>query len=259
MKRAQNIFIKIIVVLSLIITAANTTVFAQQSQVNYKVTRILMDSTWDRNNESAVAEIIALFKPQMERIMGEAIGVTDYEMRSGRPESLLSNFAADALLEFGREYSKRKVDFSLTNFGGLRASLPKGEIRRFDLFSIFPFENYVVILELPGSSVKKLFETFAKNRVEAISGNVNLKIRGGELLMAQIDNNEIDMTKHYRVATIDFLMDGGDNLLPLKEALSVERTDVLLRDAMIEKIQKETALNRKITSSITGRIEIIKD
>lgn len=121
-------------------------VSAQQSGFTFKASRVLMDSTWEKSNEPVVAGIIDSFKPEMDRLMQQVIGYTDYEMRSGRPESLLSNFAADAMLQYGRKISKNGVDFSVTNFGGLRASLPKGDVRRYDVFFNIPirklFGNY---------------------------------------------------------------------------------------------------------------------
>ena len=227
---------------------------SQEFNFSYRVSRVLMDSTWDRGNEPVVAGIIEFYKPEMDRLMQQVIGVSDAEMRSGRPESLLSNFAVDALLEYSRKVSSGKVDFSLTNFGGLRAALPKGDISRYDIFSIFPFENYVVILDLPGSSVRALFDSFARNRVEAFSWNIQLEIRAGALKDVLIDGEQIDDSRIYRVATIDFLMSGGDNVIALKDAVAVEQTGVLIRDVMISHIEKLTQSKKRVTSSISNRV-----
>ncbi|MDP3451751.1 MAG: 5'-nucleotidase [Bacteroidales bacterium] len=230
--------------------------FSQEFGFSYRVSRVLMDSTWDKNREPVVAGIIEFYKPEMDRMMQQVIGRSDVEMRSSRPESLLSNFAADALLEFGEEFSKEAVDFSLTNFGGLRAAMPKGDIRRYDIFSIFPFENYIVILDIPGTSVRRLFESFARNRVEAFSHNIQLEINKGELKDVLLDGEQIDESRVYRVVTIDFLMSGGDNVVALKDALNVEYTGILIRDAMVDKIERLTRENRSVSSSITNRVKI---
>lgn len=229
-------------------------VVAQKFDFTFKASRVLMDSTWDRNNEPVTEGIIGFFKPEMDRLMQEVIGVSQQEMRSGRPESLLSNFAADAMLEYGRKISKRDVDFSLTNFGGLRASLPKGDVRRYDVFSIFPFENYIVILDLPGTAVRELFESFARNRVEAFSHNLKLEIRNNQLKDVLLEGEQIDPYRTYRIVTIDFLMGGGDNLSALKSSVDVEYTGVLLRDAILEVIESRSSKGQMITSSITNRV-----
>jgi len=229
---------------------------AQELRFSFKGSRILMDSTLNKPEEPVVKGIIEFFKPEMDRIMQEVVGVSEMEMRSGRPESLLSNFAVDALLEFAQKHSKEKVNFSLTNFGGIRATLPKGNVRRYDIFSIFPFENYVVILDVTGATVRKLLESFAANRVEAMSYNVQLEIKGGILKEALIDGVQIDDSKIYRIATIDFLLSGGDNVMALKEAIAVEQTGFLIRDAIFEKIAGIRKKGEKIESSLTNRVEI---
>lgn len=231
---------------------------AQENSFTFKASRVLMDSTWDKNSEPIVAGIIEYYKPEMDRLMQQVIGHTDYEMRSGRPESLLSNFAADAMLEYAQKIDNKRVDFSLTNFGGLRASMPKGEVRRFDIFSIFPFENYLVVVDLPGTAVRQLFESFAQNRPEAFSHNIQLEIKGGMLKDVLLEGEQIDLTRTYRVATIDFLLDGGDNVRALKAATNVTQTGILLRDAILYIIEGITSNNKKITSSITKRV-IIED
>ncbi len=251
--RKYIIFLTTLLVLQAVLPLS---LISQERNFTFKATRVLMDSTWDKNNEPVVNSIIDFYKPEMDRIMQQVIGESESEMRSSRPESLLSNFAADLLLDFGREKSASHVDFSLTNFGGLRAALPKGPVRRYDIFSIFPFENYVVILDVPGSSVRKLFDSFARNRVEAFSHNVQLEIKGGALKDVLIDGEQIDESKTYRIVTIDFLMSGGDNVLALKDATAVEQTGALIRDAVIAKIESLTAKKKKITSSITGRVKI---
>ncbi|MFA6334473.1 MAG: 5'-nucleotidase [Bacteroidales bacterium] len=239
-----------------VILLVSGVLYAQELSFSYKGSRILMDSTFNTPQEPVVKGIIEFYKPEMDRIMQEVVGISEVEMRSGRPESLLSNYATDALLEFGQKHSKEKVDFSLTNFGGIRAALPKGNVRRYDIYSIFPFENYVVILNVKGSTVRKLFESFAANRVEAMSYNVKLEIEGRELKKALIDGVQIEDEKIYRIVTIDFLLSGGDNVLALKEALSVEQTGLLIRDAIFEKIAESTKKGETIKSSITQRVTI---
>lgn len=229
---------------------------AQERDIKYDASRVLMDSLWDAPDEPVVKGIIEFYKPEMDRLMQEVVGYTEYEMRSGRPESLLSNFAADQMYEYGKEHSEKEVDFALTNFGGLRASLPKGDVRRYDIYSIFPFENYLIYVDVPGTAVREMFESFAVNRVEAFSYNVKMEITDGVLKDVLIDGVQIDPYKTYRIVTIDFLLGGGDNVNALKKAKRVEQTGVLLRDAIFYRISKISSSGRPITSSITNRVII---
>lgn len=247
---------KVIIVLA--ITALSSSLsFAQEMRFEWSGSRVAMDSTLNYPEEPKVKAIISKYKPSLDSKMQEVIGVSEAEMRSGRPESLLSNFAVDALFEFAQSKSEGRVDFAVTNFGGIRASLPGGNVRLYDVFSIFPFENYIVILDMDGKSVLKLFASFARNRVEAFSDSVRLVIdkEDGEIEQLLINGKEIDKDAVYRVATIDFLLSGGDNVVALKDAVKIEETGALIRDAIIEKIKKQTEKGEKISSSITGRVK----
>ena len=73
---------------------------------------------------------------------------------------------------------------------------------------------------------------------------------------ALIDGVQIDDEKIYRIATLDFLMNGGDKLQPLKEAVAVEQTGLLLRDVIFEKIAALTSNGELIKSKITNRVII---
>ena len=223
----------------------------------YKAEMVRMDSTWDRNNNREIAKIIGEYKPEMDRLMQEVIGFSEFEMQSGRPESLLSNFAADALLEEARSLTdKGDVDLALTNFGGLRATIPAGDIKRYHIFATFPFENNLVILDMPGRSIREMFESFALHRVEAFSHTVKMVAKDKVLTTLLINGEPVDDNKIYRLATIDFLLDGGDSMRMLKDAVATEYTGVVLRDIMIGYIQKQTKAGKNIATYITNRVVI---
>ena len=134
----------------------------------------------------------------------------------------------------------------------------KGDVTPYDILSIFPFDNRVVILNIQGKYLRGLFENFAKReRVEAIGG-MEIVINKGELEKALINGEPIDDNKFYNVATIDFLMNGGDNVYGLKNHKSVIETNALMRDVVIDYIKAETLAGRKIKGEEDGRVVIIK-
>ena len=61
-------------------------------------------------------------------------------MRTG--ETNLANMITEAMLW------KTGADIALTNGGGIRASIPAGEITVGDIISVLPFGNYVVTKEM---------------------------------------------------------------------------------------------------------------
>jgi len=105
------------IVLSLILLAAIPFAsWGQDVRFEWRGSRVLMDSTLNHPEEPNVKAIIGKYKPSLDARMQEVIGVSENEMRSGRPESLLSNFAVDALQEFAQIHSNNEVDFALYKF-----------------------------------------------------------------------------------------------------------------------------------------------
>ena len=218
--------------------------------------QITIDSTYDANPDTAVAAIVAKYQSALTDQLQEVIGKSAREMSSRRPESLLSNFTTDAMLEIARNRLGKPVDFSLVNFGGLRAVLPAGDIRLYDTYTIYPFENRLVILTLEGKYVRELFEFFATNRIEPM-GNVSLKIKDKKLDLAKIDGQVLDDAKIYTLVTLDFIAQGGDGMTVFSKAASYEPTELLLRDAMIDYIKTLTSEDKIIDAKLDGRANIV--
>lgn len=226
----------------------------ERGKIDIKGYRILMDSTMNTPVEPKSYRIISKYKPLMERTMLEVVGVTDAELRSSRPESLLSNFTADAMLEYAKKHGG--ADFALTNFGGIRAAMPAGNVRRYDVFSIFPFENYLVLVDVKGSAVLELFNYFASHNPEVISGNVRFVINDKSLESLTINGEPVSGDRNYKIATLDFILTGGDNLSMLKNNISVVETGVLLRDVVFEQIKESMKRSGKIASKLDNRVVI---
>ena len=172
------------------------------------------------------------------------------------PESPLMNFAADALMAMAQQHSKEKIDIALTNKGGLRSNIAAGTITFGDVYNVFTFENRLAFLTLNGEQLTQLCKEIAKAGGEAISG-MRLEItKEGELVSATVNGKSIEPQKAYRIATLDYLSQGNDNLNTLAQGTDLEITKHLLRDLMVEYIKKETASGRKITAECDGRITI---
>ena len=70
---------------------------------------------------------------------------------------------------------------------------------------------------------------------------------------------DLDDDKVYGLATISFLLEGGDNLSLAENALSVTvYEDVPIIDAVLEHIKAETEAGRPIEYKTDGRV-VIKD
>lgn len=88
---------------------------------------------------------------EIEPMLQEVVGVTVYELPHTRSElSVLGLWTSEIMLE------ATGADVAFTNTGGLRTSIPAGEITMGQLYEVIPFDNPVVIVELTGAQIKEV-------------------------------------------------------------------------------------------------------
>ena len=239
--------------LLLLITAGTVSSRAQ----TIKAYRVLMDTAVYQSKASpAIRNIIDTYSPELNNKMNQIVGYTTGEMRSYYPESPLSNLAGDALLAIARRhYGLENVDFALTNFGGIRSSFPKGDLTLYYVYSAFPFENSLVLVSMKGSRVRELFEAFAARRVEVLSG-VTLKVDNHRVTQLLINGKPLEEERIYRIATIDFLLQGGDRMTLMKNNLGVDYSGLTLRDVILKYIDVFTKNGEPIPAKRDGRVVI---
>lgn len=223
---------------------------------DYKVSsfcweRIEVTSALDTRPSAEAAAIVAPYKASVDSLMAPVLGLSRVAMPVKRPESLLSNWAADVMVEGGTATGLEPADMGLINIGGLRNNMPEGIVRRGDVMLISPFENYMVVLEMKGSDLLELMKDIAAVKGEGVSSSVRMEItEDGKLLSCTIGGKEIDPHRIYTVATIDYLAEGNDKMYSLKKAVKRHDIGILARDIMMEYIIK----HRVIDSKLEGRI-----
>ena len=167
----------------------------------------------------------------------------------------LGNFVSDVLRE------RSGADLAVMNAGGIRASFPAGDVRERDVVTMLPFDNRIVVLTMTGAEVQRMFDRLARHIGKGGFGHVSgasYVVRGGRATEVRVwkkadktgepdgtaewgagirrsrDGDPLDANRRYRVATIDFLADGGDYFDELRDSKEKEWTQILLSDAAIE-------------------------
>ena len=214
--------------------------------------RVEVTSRLDAVPSAEAAAIVAPYKASVDSIMAPVLGMSRVAMPKGRPESLLSNWAADVMVEGGTATGLDPADMGLFNVGGLRNNMPEGIVRRGDIILISPFENYVVVLEMKGSDLLELMNNIAAVGGEGVSSSVRMEISAdGKLLSCTIGGEAINPHRTYMVATIDYLAEGNDKMYALKNAVKRHETGLLAREVMMESVLKHRIIDSKIEGRIT--------
>jgi 2',3'-cyclic-nucleotide 2'-phosphodiesterase (5'-nucleotidase family) len=213
-------------------------------------------------NETEDESINKMIQPYRDSLSGEmetVIGISEMEMKTGQPESLLGNFVCELMILYNKKTWEEgnNVNYptvALMNQRGLRAPLPKGEIKIKHIFEIMPFENTVNLVSLKGKVILLMAKFLAENGGHPISSNFKMTVEQDKSFSVTIDGIPIDTNGIYTVITTDYLFEGGDNMNFFKDYVSKTETQYKFRDLLIDMITYYSSEGLKITSQLDGRI-----
>lgn len=210
--------------------------------------------------EGATPEVAAAVMEVQPRLLHlkQVIGYAPETMCLETPECGLSNWFVDELRAAGERLFKVKMDFAITNFGGIRTDLPSGPIILNDIESMFPFKNHVVYARVPGKELRRLFDFLATTETFQCISGARAVVHDGKIVSVEIGGKPIDDKRIYNVTTIDFLLTGGDKIAIGAMAKSLKFSDYLLKDMMIDACKRLTAEGKNIEYSKDGRV-IVED
>lgn len=242
--------------------AACATHNANEEQGKWQVTgvertRILVDSRYDAHPDAEAAAFIAPYKAKVAEQMSPVVGRTARYMASYRPESELSNLLSDILVWAGAQFGE-KPDFAVYNKGGIRAALPQGDVTVGDVLDVAPFNNKICFLSLTGDKVLELFAQIASRHGEGVSHAVGMHIdKAGHLISATVGGQPVDPKRTYRIATLDYLSHGNDDMVAFKAKTNVVTPDGEehnVRFLIMDYFKQMAAKGIEVDSKVEGRI-----
>lgn len=201
----------------------------------------------------AASDMISV-QPQLKWLK-RVIAYSPREMVRKRPESELSDFIVDNLMEIVEEGTGRKVDVGLMNFGGIRQDISQGDVLLEDIVSMLPFKNNPTYVQLKGEDLTALFKHMAATGMQAIGG-ARVEIEDGELVSFTVGGESVDPEKLYGLATIDFLLDGGDGIYAAKNARDLIIMDNKINEEILPRIIRLTEAGKPLEYSTDGRVTI---
>lgn len=203
----------------------------------YESSNIVISQDAIFGKDSAMLAFIEPFRMEMEAQMNEVIGHTTNELLRKQPDGPLNRVVADIIHDYAESAVEKDIDFAVQNYFGLRVnSLPEGPLTLGHLYELMPFENYLVVLEVSGHVVQELCDLIASFDGWPISHGLSFRIKNGNAHSIMIRGREIDPNKTYRIATNDYLANGGDNALFFRDYPQIS-TGLLIRDVMIDHIR----------------------
>lgn len=221
------------------------------------------------SENTSVSDITALLKPYRDaaaELKTRVVTTLTAPMpRKYEDEAALGNMIADAVLKAGAD--SVGADFGLMNAGGIRGDLPEGTLTYGNLYAALPFDNSLAVVELKGSELRRVLEiaTSGGHGVAPVSGLRIKRIdakpgesgtwsrdlnRDGKnedwernliLEITDTQGNALQDDKRYRLATIDFLVIGGDHQSIVYDNVPSSRkhlfSGIWVRDLVVEHLK----------------------
>jgi len=127
------------------------------------------------------------------------------------------------------------TDMAVTNIGSLRADIEAGNITTGDVYTVLPFSDQVLTVNMTGKQIKELL---IQQWTRTVKPDHYLQISGfsyaydpsldpeDRIINITKDGKEIDMNTNYSIAAQDFLAYGGDGYSEMENGTIIDRGPV---------------------------------
>jgi 5'-nucleotidase len=209
--------------------------------------------TPDPRATAITAAAFAKVAPLITQVFGTATAAFT-RSQNAAGESTLGDLIADAQRE------QQATQMAFMNPGGIRADLPAGDVTYNNLFTVQPFGNTMVNLNVTGSLVKDILEQqFAgafgqtSTKMLQISGLTYVwnpaAAVGSRIVSIKVGGVPIDPAATYTVTTNNFVAGGGDGFTKFLSGTNQVGGPIDL-DVLIAYVKAHTPL----TPALDGRI-----
>jgi 5'-nucleotidase len=242
--------------------------FDQRGVITAHQGRVIVVDQSIAQNPAFEARIAELRGP-LDALRARPVGTTATRLNGDREdvrsrETNLGNLIADAMLERARPAGGQ---IAIMNGGGIRASIPAGEVTFGQVLEVLPFGNTLARVDLTGTQVREALEN-GVSQVETGGGRfpqvagirftfdpaapVNARVGVIEVRNQAGAWVPISNTATYRIITNDFMLNGGDGYSVFTRGSDRLDLGFILADVVEEAIRAQGSIN----AETDGRIRI---
>ena len=174
----------------------------------------------DLKANPSIAKVLDDLVKAQDAVLSQVVGRTEIKLEGTREivrtqQSNLGTLIANSML-----YATG-ADFALMNGGGIRDSIPVGDITMKQIYTVQPFGNFIQSGKVLGKEIDAILEN-GVGKLPAPDGRfphvANLtytldasKPAGDRVSNIMIGGEPIDPEKEYTIATLNFIFNGGDD------------------------------------------------
>lgn len=258
-----------------------------------KITTKLIPASEYSNVNKSVNKTITIEAARINEALSDKFAETKVYLDGNRDpgvrtmETNLGDFAADAILWAANNAVGGGVDASITNGGGIRASIEIGNVTMKDMKTVFPFGNTISVVKVTGAQLLEILEASTSStpvaigafpQVSGIEFSVDTTVPyengeqypdstyfapanpGARIKNVKVNGEALELDKTYTIATNDFLAAGGDTYYVLKNQESYN-TNVALEDALVNYTSEvlKGVISADMYGAPKGRITILTE
>lgn len=206
-------------------------------------------------SDETVKAIYDKYNAELQPILEEVIAEQPMDLNhdSATIDSDLGQYADKLLAELAG------TQIAFTNGGGIRASLEKGDLTVGDMYTVFPFDNTLVTMDMTGAQIKDVLEHGLNPNNEVgmiqwygliVTMDTTKAVGERVVKLTLLDGTEVDMEATYSVATNNFLATDGDGFV-FSTAANIKDTGLAFRDGMIDYLRGKGIIDfEKVTQYI---------
>jgi 2',3'-cyclic-nucleotide 2'-phosphodiesterase/3'-nucleotidase len=191
-------------------------------------------------NDAVSQQIFNHYFAHFNKIMQRPVATIMQEFtRTVQPDghSTLGKLTCDAIKK------ETGASIVLMNRGAIRNDLMPGNITSSDIYSVWPFDDTVVILTIRGDSLLRVLKYgLAGNKSLSKKAEYSgIRVSLSLPFKAWLDNGQpINPHRYYRLAIGQCLLDGGDGY-SFRQIKSVDKTNKTVRDIVTQYLEQSTS------------------
>ena len=222
---------------------------------------IPVDSRLDSRIDPRFSEELAPYAQGVDSLMTKVkVGRTASALDA--KSAALLNWCTDYVLHRGRQIAS-DVDFAILNKGGIRNGLPKGTITEGQIICMLPFTNRVQVIDVKGCDLLEAFRIMAVADGNGVSAGVDITYHEGTaenkkkdayVVSAMLNGKPFDPDNTYRVATINYVAEGNDDMKSLRNHTLVAESPNILFNDILDYLRYGAGKNKTIKPSNTVRM-----
>lgn len=192
---------------------------------------IPVDSRLDSRRDPELMAKIEPYRAGIDSLYNREIIRLETDGPVNGKSAALQRFTAKFIAARGEKLLGKPVDVAIGNKGSLRTTWSPGAVSEGAVLDMMPFRNRLVVVELKGSDL--------------IDAMKVMEARGGDIIGGITDPAKVDPERTYRVATIDYLANGGDYMTPLTRGVRMAEGHQWVFEELLDYLKDFKVLNLK--------------